>query len=1114
MNETKEQQAAVRARGKVIVSASAGSGKTRVMVNRYVDLILQGADVRSMLAVTFTNKAAGQMRERIRNALSEEIRRAEGETRTRLKEQLRALPLADISTIHAFCGRLIRTYFYLVGADPAFRVVGAEDAEGQSLSARAMDQTFEEAYAEGGEEFRRLLAAYFRKKQDTRLRDMVRRLYTSARGEADYEEILTSIAEGREDLFEQAADLIKEDFCRRAADIVSRAEELRTEDDDPKAEAYLSAVKGAAQAVAAAADLFSMRELSLSIPQSPRRTAKMDPLLFERVGKAQKLSKQVKELYAEIGGYHARDEEYRKCAEAQRTSRALAKLALEYGKHFSEAKREAGALDYGDLEHLAIAVLNFPEAAEAVHARYRYLFVDEYQDVNPMQERILSAVGGEDVFLVGDEKQAIYGFRGSRAEYFRQKVREYAQEGGALLLSENFRSAPAVLDAVNSVFVSALKERYVPMRGGALYGEHRGEVFLYGLAEEEKEILPRGVYSVEAAGERPRRNAVAECVAGIVEKECGRKEGLGREIYDVGLRTQDGKTGGLRQARYGDVAVLVRKNTKAAGPIVRALSERGIPVTASAEVNICDYFEVRLLIDWLSFLDNAEQDIPMASAMLSLLGGFTDRELALIRLKTERVHHVRVQTFREACMAYIECYREGNDPLCKKAIAFFEKAEGYRRLCAVHTASEMLVRLLADGLEAQIAAKGDCVGRFSRVRKLISESEGYGVHAFLKRLKDCGYEIDLSETGGENAVRVLTIHAAKGLEFPIVIFAELDMDFRGPDYDDVMWTDRFHIAPRAFDFGNKVYSDTLLRKAAALYERRQTVEGERNLLYVGMTRACCRLHMIFEKPAGELYRPDDAKRLSDFIPREQLCGLVSSEGSAPSPEPPLAFDYRAEPAYVREIEEGRKAYPFEASTNIPVKDSATGLMRRQRASYRAEGEEPSEDGERLGGECSTETGIAYHAFLEHVDFSKTAAEELGRMAAEGILSAEEIALLDPVRLQTILSMPCFAGISRKRIRREQRFLVSFPADEFSEIYGNEARDEVVFQGAIDLLIEDGGKFTVVDYKFSFHSDERIKADYAVQMKLYRKTVAKIMKVPEAAVRVRIVNIARGREIEV
>ena len=1141
MSETLQQLDAIGARGKIIVSASAGSGKTHVMVKRLSELITkEQKDVRRVLAVTFTNKAAAQMRDRIRKNLLERLKTAEGELRDTLRASLKALPLADISTIHAFCGRLIRTYFYLLGIDPAFRIVGSDDAEGKSLSSRALERTFEVAYEENDGAFMNLLAVYFRKKNDGRLKGMVASLYASARSDPDYREKLEKIAAGQENLFEEAVLLLAEEERRQAKEILRRLGMLRNDvlAASPKIQEFAAALGVTAEQIVRAEDLFAMRALRWGMPRCPARTKNLPPETIDLITRLKSLSETLKGQYDEIGEYHDRDVECERCETAARQAASIAALVIKYDDEFARVKREAGVLDYSDLEHFALQLLGMDEVSQAVRNKYEYVFVDEYQDVNPMQERIISLLAQHDIFLVGDEKQAIYGFRGSRSKFFCEKMEAFKEIGKNLNLSANFRSAGTILAVVNTVFNAALGEKYVPMEGGTLFGDYRGEVLMHNLPQSEKVKQERGVYSVKGATGRRAENAIADRVLAIVEEECGRKMHLGKQVFDTDLTINEGgvsKKGGLRDVKYGDIAVLVRKNTKAAGAIVAALSERGIPVTASAEVNVCDYFEVRLLTDFLEYLDNPAQDIPMASAMLSALGGFSDGELAHIRLHTEK-HGL---SFRAACADYMES-TEKTDPVHAKLLRFYEVTARYRSLARVRTASEMLALLLADGLEAQIAAKGDSANRLARVRRLVAESIGAGsVHAFLKRLSDCEYKVDFSEVGGEDAVHVLTMHASKGLEFSVVILTELDENFRGPNHDDIMWTDDFHIAPRAHDTEQKVYYDTLIRKAAALTARRLELEGERNLLYVGMTRACSRLHLIFDKsgassldPADEefFYAPDDAKRLSDFIPRASLIGHIAppKEECVFEAESVERVAYRVDEAIVEKIRRAGVPYAHLSSTQVPVKDSATGLMKRVNGGtvsamrgYRQETEDDATMSEKedmladMDATFDAETGTAYHAFLEHVNFGKNAGEELARMKEYGLLTAEQIALLDEERLAAILQISCLQALAGKKLYREQRFLVKLPAREFSEAYDDtDAEDEIIFQGALDLLVEEerGKRYTLIDYKFSSHDDGAIRTHYAVQIKLYKKAIAMITGAREEDISARIVNIARGREI--
>ena len=1092
---TEEQCAAVSARGKVIVSASAGSGKTFVMIERLVGLILGGEDVRRILAVTFTNKAAAQMKERLRLALLKGIAAREGEERERLKEQLAALPLAEISTIHAFCGRLVRTYFYLVGVDPAFRIAGAEEAEGMELSARAMDAAFEDAYAGHGEEFSALLAVYFRRRKDASLRRLVLELHKKARGLADYEARLADM--GRSDLFDAACNAVMSDLKTRADMVASglaeRARIYAALGD--KAASLAQNVREICERLSGAEDLFDMQARALASEPLARMPVKRNATGEERAALTflSGAKKMLGAIVAELSALSSRDEEAFRCRSAAALARALGQLVLAYDAHYAREKAEAGALDYDDLEHLALRLLDDERVRADLGEKYRAVFVDEYQDVNPVQEEILSRIAGRDVFLVGDAKQAIYGFRGSRSEFFEEKERTLPV---SLRLSANFRSAPAVLDAVNLVF-APLVEGYVPMCGGERYGEHRGEVRLHLLPRERAERTPPDrVYSVlEHAGEEPT-DPLGEKVARLVEEE------LGRTWFDADERCE-------KQVTFGDIAVLTRRRGGEAQLVARALLSRGIPVSTAAEVNVCDFFEARLLLDWLSFLDEPEQDIPYVTALLSAVGTLTEADLAQVRLSPEG----RGNSFRKACAAF--CRAHPSAPAAKKLIAFESAAEELRAHARVRTAAEVMNELLALGLEAQIAAKPGGPARLARVRRLVAEGEDTDVNAFLARLKATGYVLGFSESGGEDAVKVITMHASKGLEYPVVILAGTDVKFRGgTEQDEVLWTETYLAAPKAYDREKKIAYPTVLRRASALLQLAEERKQERNLLYVGMTRAKYRLHVVFrERESGALF-PALATRGAEFFDFAACAHLFAPEQETVREAPPRrALVYRPDAA-MRDAVLAVYAQPYahEASTKLRVKSSATDLLRENKGRFLPDGGAYGgflDEDEPFEGKTGVQAGIAYHAFLQHVRFGADAAEELARMRREGLLSEEQAALLDEGELAAILAIPCLASLAGERVLREQTFLLRLPACEMTE---GAPDDEVIFQGAIDLLVCRSDGYEVIDYKYSVLSDAELARKYAVQIRLYRKAVARVTGVEESAVRARIVNIARRREI--
>lgn len=1089
---TPEQQAAVSARGKVIVSASAGSGKTFVMIERLVSLIVGGADVREVLAVTYTRKAAAQMREKLRTALVKAVgeTREEG-ARARLKAQLSSLPLADICTMHVFCARLVRTYFYVEGIDPAFRIAGEDDAEWKTYSARALDETFDEAYKNGGEEFRALLSFYFRKKSDRTLKALVLKMNSAAEDTADPEETLKRAGTlSFEELSALAFDRLRLRLSRLKGELSALSPAFA---GNKAAEKLSGALFAQFSALSEADGLFAAaaRAEALAgerLPNAPPAT-KLSGEELDRVLRLKAVSEAFKALKKELRSLESEETERLRHEDASARARALAALALAYRARFLSLKREAGLLDYHDLEHCALRVLRDEDVRAAVRQKYRYVFVDEYQDVNLVQEELLRLAGGEEVFLVGDAKQAIYAFRGSRSQYFLQKTKEFPL---SLTLSESFRSSSAVLEAVNTVFSRAMTEETcgldyentAQMRGGARYGEHGGEVrFVLVPSAEKGEARERGVYSVLAPQPEGEEDRLAHAVVRLVKQQ------LGTMWFDA----DEGKE---RPVGYGDIAVLARTNGGAAARAVRALGDAGIPVAATADVNVCDFWEARLILDWLSFLDNGEQDIPMAGAMLSVLGGLTERDLAAVRIRFPSA-----PAFRTACRAYAE---KMNDALSARLNDFFALSEHYRLLARVRSACETIGVLLSDGLEAEILSKEEGELRLRRVLRLAEEAEG-SVPAFLRRLKAAEFKVDFRESGGENAVKVLTMHASKGLEYPVVILLDMDRTFHGAETDEVLYSDGLSFAPKSFEKEVRAACPTLHRSLIAAEQEEEDRKGELNLLYVAMTRAKYKLFLVFLKePSGT--PPALARSFSDLVGGacfRRYLGDLSEEQESAAFSPPSAPSVQTDAlsaVYAR-------PYPFEESTCLPVKSSATELLKLRRAEWQ---QLPPEE-EHAGGGHSAEEGTAYHAFLQHVRFGVPVREELARMREEGLLSEEQLALLDEEKLGRILSLPSLREAAAcGRVLREQTFLLSLTAREAGLA---ETDDTIVFQGAVDLLAETKEGWLLLDHKFSSHSEERLRRDYAPQIALYKKAVAKAMRVSEESIRARILNIALCRETE-
>ncbi len=1128
---TSEQLRAIEAEGKVIVSASAGSGKTTVMIEKIIRLITSGVGVEQILAVTFTNKAAAQMKEKLCKALIEEINKptATRERRTALKRQLAGVPTADISTIHAYCAKLIRSHFFLAGVDSKFRIIGGEDADGKALKNAALDELLEEGYEENEEEFAHLLSCYWRKKTDTALREIILSTYASLRDRADYREYLERNARGyAEGDFERVCvhllALFKEK-CRYYCDLI--------EDE----RAYFASLEGAQKQLALCDELTgwlteydgaenyfaakgvekpALTAKSTSKKDSEEKKAHIERLAFLRG----RIVKFCEEEFADVG---EREEELSRFLSSGKTAAAIAKYLLRFDEKYAAKKEERGVLDYNDLEHRALALLKIDEVAKETREKYRYVFVDEYQDVNPVQENILSLLSGENLFLVGDIKQAIYGFRGSKSKFFAQKQEELSQgEGQSLYMKYNFRSTGAVLDAVNKQFDLAMTPRVCAvdyardsrMIEGGRYAANSGKVQIHFTGKEEKSAPQRrGIYSVKenVEGKEEGGSRAAKYIAQIIEEELR------------GFLDDPSSPTGKRRVRYGDIAILTRKKGGDIVEEVEALSALGFPVTTASSVNICDFTEVKALIDILSLLDNAEQDIPLCSALLSGMGGLTADDLAEIRLAYKGV------TFRAACKRYA---REQKTPLAEKLNAFYTYFNRVRVEACVLSCGEVLAKILADTqMEAGLLARRNGRGCLKRIRRFLEEAASFGgdsVHEFLEYLRNVEYTVEYAENGGEDSIKVMTMHASKGLEFPIVLLPNLSRPFRGGRTPEVYVEEGYGLAPRAFDGEKMLRYSTLLRKLCCEREERSALADELNLYYVALTRAEQRAHLFFVEPtpmpdfkyAKSFAELTDFAAWQEYVCYDELFDVRKAERQALlSP-----CDESAVQAVLQAM--GWK-YSHTGYENLPVKSSPTQLMADGKYIPVDRFTDEDEETEGVARDVAVREGTAYHAFLEGFDFSKLLDGEgktVGRdtlltlVEEELLTTGGDTALLSKEKLVEILSNPVFYSLRDARLYKEQQFLVSLPVkDTYAKKEGVDGsllqgEEEMLFQGAIDLLAV-GEEVRIIDYKYSTRGAEALKAHYKPQLDLYKLAVAKVMKIPAGDIRCSIVNIRKGFQVD-
>ena len=1101
MKLTDEQVAAIESRGKTIVSASAGSGKTFVMIEKLVNAVANGVDLDDVLAVTFTKKAAAQMKEKLRSAIIKRVENA-GDEKTRLKAQLSKISSANISTIHSLCARLIRTYFYcLDGVDAGFDIISSDDAIARDLMARAADNLFDRLYEEDDREFKLLLSCFMKKRNDASLKRLLWEAYAEVRSVARYQKIL----ENTENLYtEEGFKTVCESYFstlkNKIAPLICAVERFKSEfPATKKAAVYNQLFEEMICALKTfeAVGLFGVKP-ALTVTRKP-----VDAAEDKEAGAAFKAFKDAvnKKYTALCPDLDTEEEEREKFFKSGEVAVAFSNVLLQLDREYAAVKADENKLDYNDLEHLTLQLLSDERIKNEINSGFKYVFVDEYQDVNPVQEEIISAFSGE-TFLVGDVKQSIYGFRGSKSVFFTKKFENFGKGlGNALKLSSNFRSSDGVIDFVNGLFSKVMRPdtcgidyaNASVMRAGGQYPEGYGEAKIHVFGEDEDEENELEVYSVLSDGRETRHTKEGLAVLGIIEKE------LKSTHYDL-------KKGEFVPTQRGDICILTRKNKgDSVEGIVRALTDQGYAVSGAQEENICELSEVKQVLDILSLIDNAEQDVPLVTALLSPLGGFTENELAEIRIAFQG--EKPPLPFRKCYEKYLKFPGE----ISRKLHIFGGQLQKLRDLADVLSAGELIDELLETyGLECGFGAGGD--EKVKNVLRLREEGAGLPLAAFLQKIKAGGYDISAPSAAPSDSIKIMSMHASKGLEFPVVIIADICKTFKGQDYAEVPFDEKFGFAPKAFDRENMLAQKSVLRRLIKSKQDEEELHNEMNLFYVACTRAMCNLHILAEtvKPFDETNLLD-AKCYADMF---DISRFMHEEAEGVSDFSAQGYDgsmlYAPDEALVADIEEHfMQPYAHEISVDLPVKSSASAILRLR------DGEEHEATHALFGGEgeTGTEKGTTYHRFLELCDFTMKTVEQIEgeklNFLNSGRISKAQYDLLNGEELAQILSMPVFADLNGATLYREQEFLCRLKANG---ILQTEAEDYVLVQGAIDLLAVGDFGVKIIDYKYSLKSDAQLIDTYTAQLDLYKKVTAAILRCSPDKISRTIINIHARRQI--
>ena len=1138
---TPSQKLAIEDRGgELLVSAAAGSGKTRVLTERLMRWITEGDAPRSIdnfLIITFSTAAAAELRSRISEELS--ARAAADPGSKRLRRESALVRRAQIGTIHSFCSALLREYAGRAGIAPDFAI--ADEDRARELRRLSLETVLEAAYAEAEPGFIQLADTVGAGTDDRRLESLVLELHGKLQSHArpgDWaarqSELFETGAEdaadtpwGRE-LLESAADELLwwagefDELVRSLAGFEKMGKAYV-----PSFSETASSLRGAAKRAAEGWD--ALREaLPIAFPRlGSLRGGGEDPELAERAKARREACKKAAKRI-EKGFTLPSEQLLRDMRATAPAMRALLKLVGDFDAEYTRRKRRRSLLDFADLEHLAARLLTEPdgsptETAREVSRRYAEVMVDEYQDVSLVQDMIIRAVSdsGRRLFMVGDVKQSIYRFRLADPTIFLKKYESYAdapQPEGVprrVFLRESFRSRGEVVDAVNAVF-------------GCLMSK--------GLGEMEYDERARLRAGLEYPGVVPVPELVAVPLPGAdedeerpdkIEVEAAYVARMMRRLVETGAKISEGSA--LRPLGYGDIAVLLR-SVNVSGPVWRrVLAREGVPVEAGQSGGFFEAPEVAVILSLLAVIDNPRQDVALISVLRSELFGFTNDELTEIRLMSGE------GDFYAALRARAE--------VSEKARAFLDTLARLRDFARDSELATLIWEIYESlGCMALCSAMRDGEGRRARLLRLFElarsfETTGWrGLRRFLdwlRSMRERGEEPAFPDEDGGGAVRIMSIHRSKGLEFPVVFIGDTARQFNRSDLrGSVLVHPELGLGPKFTDAARGIEYPTLARRAVANRLERELLSEELRLLYVAMTRARERLFITCAMADPQKTMDKLAPAAQEHIPAQALlpmrsmaewliCAALGTGGRAltlsiggDEEGAPRRVTPAAQPEPERTGEEASPVdfdallawrYPHSGAETLPSKLTATEL--------KSLAEPDAESAELLPRAARTfrrpdialaarrltaaERGTATHLALRYLELGalttpEAAREAVDRLAAAGKLSAHEAAAVDAAGLCRFALSPLGRRIAAApRVLREFPFALLCPAERF---FPGAEGEELLLQGVVDCCLIEPDGAVIVDYKTDRiapeAAPERAKR-YAAQLETYAWAVSRI-----------------------
>lgn len=1106
----------------LLVSASAGSGKTTVMIARICKLIQNKlVTPKNLLVMTYTTSAASEMKQKLYNSLKQSVSDP---------EILDEIATSDVSTIHSFCSRLLKKYFYVLGISPNFEI--ADDKKSLKIKKEILTNVLTEYASDFPAQYFLLMQNFAPNRKIENVIEIILKLddFSQSFSSADeFCKAMLYLYDNKQialDVLNRNLLLSIRNFKEKTNELLQKAQSL----DLTQYVGWLNDVASQLDKASDNKDFFENFEgvCSISLP-----TLKKNKDVAEQVFKQlDDLKTQIKSFAVKYGGKKfVRKQDFEKSVSANRNiSLLLLQIRQKFCEQYDRYKSQKNLMDYSDLEKHAIELCEYDDVRKELKQTYKYVFVDEYQDTNQIQNKLVELLCGEDnKFLVGDVKQSIYGFRRSNPQIFLDLEQKYKfdEHSEAKYLNVNFRSDKQILCFVNFVFDNIMTTATSGIdykNNGRFKGKKQFDcefpkikICLYDKKEEKSQkILARGIYRIQKQNSN-RNLSPNQKEACIVAKQI---------LSLLGKPLGDGKTIG-----YSDITILVRKRGEGYNQFCDQLFRLGLPIYASNNADLLQNPETARFLNLLKTCTNVNDDFALAGTLLGFFD-FDENELAAVRLASPEKKY------------FYDCLKnyQKNDRIFKKIANFYQKIQELQNNISF-LGSYKAVKIFFE--QTRYFEKLDIMQAKMRsdvakilIEQLADSEYDFNVAKFLDNVQNGG-KLSLPDRQSDDGdfVNVTTIHSSKGLEYPIVFLVDSGADFNKAKVESIALNDNFGIGFKYFDVDSQTSFDDVILQAIKAKNKQDEFAEKLRLLYVGLTRAknalfivggCDKQNLCHRDSSFELANQnnylalvlsafdqdtlDKIKTSDTFVWKNDEFQVnfenFKDEFEQVDLQQKIVFG-KPDKQLVERISE-RLNQNFEVQ-NVALKNSVSGIMKGESDNYQNQVEHVRTltIDEHLKGVTSRQLGTQFHKILQILDYKDFDDYTKIQNAINDVCSEDNDCTITVQKVSKALEIlnDLFAG---KTVLKEKQFILQ---TKYNRVVQSKYEDPVLVQGIIDAFCIDGDRAILVDFKLSnVKSPQTIAQRYQKQLELYSLAIQKAFGVKN--VRKYILNLNFGQLIGV